>query len=65
MAIYHLLLDRIVDEEMAEIKKKLMNKKVNHVVAPPHKANGSRQSFSVNMSDPKVNYEMNDPKKMG
>jgi len=27
VAIYHLLLDRIVDEEMAEIKKKLMHKK--------------------------------------
>jgi len=32
-AIYHLLLDRIVDEEMAEIKKKLMYKK-NHTTSP-------------------------------
>lgn len=31
VAIYHLLLDRIVEEEMTEIKKKLLNSKPNQV----------------------------------
>jgi serine/threonine protein kinase len=42
VAIYHLLLDRIVEEEMAEIKKKLMHKKAQSSQLKQTTKSGSR-----------------------